>query len=286
MPIFRPTPSPALALAGLLTFAVPIATADERLAGIACRSVHLGYPAPEGTTFTTELTVESSAPGSYFMACGFDGGYFGIQEQDEGKKVVIFSVWDPGDQDDPKSVKSEDRVLLRHKDPAVRVGRFGGEGTGGQSFLDFDWKLGQPYRFLVRAQAETGEDGRPARTRFSGYFLDPEHPGWRHLVSFSTRSAKPGLRGYYSFIEDFRRDRVSLTHARAARFGSGWVQSVEGRWVALTRAKFTGDANPATNIDAAVSGDTFRLATGGATRNDGARLNGSIDRPPAGFPLP
>src|SRR5262249_31132863 len=90
--------------------------ADERLAGIACRSVHLQYPAPEGTAFYNELTVERSADGTYFCICGFDQGYYGLQELANGKKVIIFSVWDPGDQNDPSSVKEELRVKLIAKD--------------------------------------------------------------------------------------------------------------------------------------------------------------------------
>ena len=54
--------------------------ADERLKGIACRSVHLGYPAAEGVSFYNEVTVEKSADGTYFMVCGWSKGYFGIQE--------------------------------------------------------------------------------------------------------------------------------------------------------------------------------------------------------------
>src|SRR5689334_8978105 len=76
----------------------------------AARSVHLGYQAPESNVFYNELTVEKSTPGSYFMACGFQHGYFGIQELGNSKKVVIFSVWDPGNQNDPKSVDAEKRV--------------------------------------------------------------------------------------------------------------------------------------------------------------------------------
>ena len=56
------------------------ANADKRLKGIACRSVHLGYSAPEGIAFYNEMTVDDSAEGTYFMACGFRMGYFGIQE--------------------------------------------------------------------------------------------------------------------------------------------------------------------------------------------------------------
>jgi len=37
----------------------------------------------------------------------------------------------------------EKRVKMLHKDDAVRVGRFGNEGTGSQCFLDPDWKGGE-----------------------------------------------------------------------------------------------------------------------------------------------
>ncbi len=47
---------------------------------VACRSVHLFYSAPEGLAFYNEVTVGQSAAGTYFMACGFDLGYFGIQQ--------------------------------------------------------------------------------------------------------------------------------------------------------------------------------------------------------------
>src|SRR3954447_11461242 len=93
--------------------------ADEKLAGIACRSVHLAYPAGEGTAFTNEVTVDRSAPGTYFCAIGWNKGYFGIQEQGRGKKVVIFSVWD-SHQDDKQAVDESKRVKLIHKDVKVR----------------------------------------------------------------------------------------------------------------------------------------------------------------------
>src|SRR5262249_18142465 len=107
---------------------------DERLEGIACRSVHLQYRAPQGTAFYNEIAVEKSAEGTYFCVCGFNQGYYGLQELRDGKKLLIFSVWDPGKQNDPNSVADEQRVTLLYRDEAVRVGRFGNEGTGGQSF--------------------------------------------------------------------------------------------------------------------------------------------------------
>ncbi len=62
----------------------------------------------------------------------------------------------------------------------------GNEGTGGQSFFDYDWKVGQTYRFFVTARTE-GE-----RTEFAGYFHVPEQKAWKHLVTFSTIGQERG----------------------------------------------------------------------------------------------
>ena len=258
---------------------LPDSRANEQLEGIACRSVHLRYAAPEGVAFYNEVTVRQSAEGSYFMVCGFNKGYFGIQEQSGGKKVVLFSVWDPGRQNDPRVTPEDRRVKVVYQDEKVRVKRFGGEGTGGQCFYDYDWKVGETYRFLVTSRVVEG------RTEFAGYFFHPETKDWKHLVTFSTLAAGKGLGGYYSFIEDFRRNRVSTTHVRAARFDNGWVKAGDGQWVALRRARFTADSNPVTNINAAVEGEGFSLATGGDTRNTDTPLGKTMDRPLDRVPL-
>lgn len=264
----------AIALALLMLVPTAVAGAGGNLEGIACRSVHLRYAGPEGIAFYNEVTVEQSARGTYFEACGFEKGYFGIQELTDGKKVVLFSVWDPGVQNDPKSVASDRQVKVIAQGQGVRVKRFGGEGTGAQSFLDYDWKIGQTCEFLVKASV----DGN--HTAYAAYFRPADETAWRHLATFSTLSGK-GMRGYYSFVEDFHRNRISATEMRRARFGNGWVQKMDHQWVALTRATFTGDNNPATNIDAGTDGADFFLQTGGSTRNDHAKLDSVIDRTPA-----
>ncbi len=255
---------------GLLALSVPLTVADERLEEIACRSVHLGYPAPEGTAFYNEITVNQSAVGTYFMVCGWDKGYFGIQELCNGKKVVIFSVWDSG-RNDPKAVKEDQRVQLLAKDKDVRIARFGGEGTGGQSFFDYEWKVDQTYRFLVTARP-TGQ-----RTEYAGYFHVPEEKCWKHLVTFSSVTGGKYLSGYYSFIEDFQRNRVSTTRVRKAHFGNGRVQTRSDDWGPLLKARFTADRNPVTNIDAGVDAARFFLATGGRTVNAGTRLGETME---------
>lgn len=253
---------------------------DESLKGIACRSVHLGYPSPAGTALYNEVTIDQSAPGTYFCVSAFNMGYCGLQELDQGKKVLLFSVWDPGEQNDPNKVQDEQRVKLIDKDPAVRIGRFGNEGTGGQSFFDLDWKTGETYRILITAKVQAD------RTAYSCWLFDGESQKWRHLATFSTLAKGKLLEGSYSFVEDFRRDRVSATQVRSARFGNGWMRSADGKWVALTTARFTADANPVTNINAGVKGDQFFLTTGGETVNSDTKLNQVVHRPPAGLNLP
>ncbi|HEV3437445.1 MAG TPA: DUF3472 domain-containing protein [Gemmata sp.] len=246
--------------------------ADERLEGIACRSVHLAFTAGEGVAFYNEVTVVKSAPGTYFCACGWNKGYYGIQEKGDGKKVVIFSVWD-SNQNNAKAVEDDKRVKMLHKDEKVRVGRFGGEGTGGQSFLDYDWKVGETYRFLVTAKV----DGN--RTEYAGFFGVPEEKEWKHLITFSTVTEGKNLGGYYSFVEDFKRDKVSTTKVRTARYGNAWVKSVKGDWLAVTKARFTADKNPVTNINAGIKDGRFFLTTGGETKNADTKLNESMELP-------
>ena len=247
----------------------------------AARSVHLGYPAPEAAVVYNEMTVEKSVPGSYFMACGFSHGYFGIQELGNRKKVIIFSVWDPTKGDDPSAVAKEHRVEVLYKADEVIARRFGGEGTGGQSFFHYDWKIGQPYRFLVKATVTR------KKTAYAAYFYLPESKVWKHLVTFRTFTGGDRLKGLYSFIEDFRRDGKSATEVRRAVFGSGWVRTPEGRWVPLLKARFTASGaswEAKETIDAGVVKGQFYLQTGGDTRTT-TRLRTVMHRP-AGIGAP
>jgi hypothetical protein len=248
--------------------------ANERLKGIACRSVHLNYPGPAGVAFYNEVRVDQSAPGTYFCVCAFEAGYFGLQELADGRKVVLFSVWDPGSQNNPDSVENDRRAKVLFNDPAVRVQRFGGEGTGAQSFFDFDWKIGETYKFGVTADTANG------KTTFAAYFFLPAENKWKHLATFQTITGGKPLRGFYSFVEDFRRNCVSTTQVRKAYFGGTRVQTKDRQWVELTRAQFTADSNPVTNIDAGVEGNMFFLTTGGETTNTHTPLWKTMDRIP------
>ena len=255
-------------------------TADKKETPRAARSVHLWYAAPDATIFYNEVTVEETYAGSYFCACGFKYGYFGIQElTSNGEKVVIFSVWEPGRQDNPDVVEQDKRVKVVYGGDGVEISRFGGEGTGAKSMFSYRWKTGETYRFLVKADTEKN------KTTYSAYFYLNESKKWKHLASFQTITNGDYLKGYYSFIEDFLRDGTSAEKRRQARFGNGWVYSASGDWVSLTRATFTADNTPAVNIDAGITNDGFFLATGGDTKNI-TPLGKKLARPPMGLEVP
>ena len=225
----------------------------------AARSVHLSYPAPEGVLFYNEVVVEKSVNGSYFMACGWNTGYFGIQQLGRPEdKVLLFSVWDPVKGDDPNATAKEDRVEVTYQADGVRVKRFGGEGTGGQCMWHYDWHIGETNSFIIRARVE-GQ-----KTEYTAWFRTRD--GWKKLAGFRTKTGGKPLGGYYSFIEDFRRDGKSAREERRARFLNGWVKSTQDNWVALKRARFTASGaewESKDNIDCGASGGSFYLATGG-----------------------
>jgi hypothetical protein len=249
----------------------------------AARSVHLGYQAPDGDAYYNEMVIEQSVPGSYFMACGWDTGYFGLQQLGDGeRKVVLFSVWDPTRGNNPEAVKEADRVEVLYQGEGVRIKRFGGEGTGGQCMAPLAWKLGETNCFLVRAEVQ-GE-----HTAYTAFVRAGATNAWWKLATFRTRTGGRPLRGYHSFVEDFRRDFKSVEQTRRAAYGIGWVRTTQGKWVGLDNARFT--ASHATwesldNIDAGTAGGRFYLATGGAITahtklNDLARLPAPPPSPP------
>lgn len=261
-------------------FAAETAASDEtKPAKVyrAARSVHLGYPAPEGDLFYNEMVVEQSVPGSYFMACGWNTGYFGIQQlRGTNDTVVIFSVWDPTAGDDPGAVKTEDRVELLHEGPGVRIKRFGGEGTGGQCMAPFVWRIGQTNRFLLRGEVQE------KKTAYTAWVFRHDTQAWWKLATFRTRTGGSRLKGYYSFVEDFRRDQKSALEIRRARFGHGWVRGVGGDWVPLTQARFTASGaewEAKETIDAGFGDGWYYLATGGATKQS-RELRSVIDGGP------
>ncbi len=241
------------------------------------RSVHFWWhPSPTASAFYNEVKVNRSSNGSYFCVCGFNHGYFGIQQGKDGNKIVIFSVWDPSNPMDltarASDVPANKHVTVTYCDSAVTTKRFGGEGTGQQSFYQFPWEIGKTYKFLVTATPDKD------RTAYAAYVFEPRINRWKHLATFSTLANGDLIKGPYSFDEDFKRDAQSVQEERSAYFSNGWLQAGNSaQWQPITSATFSATSNAQTNIDAWSDNYGFGLATGGQTQNRHARVNEKLN---------
>jgi hypothetical protein len=86
------------------------------------------------------------------------------------------------------------------------------------------------------------------------------------------------MKGYYAFVEDFQRNRVSTTKTRKAVFSNPSVLLPDGQWQPITSARFTADSNPVLNIDSGLASGQFWIATGGQIENTTVPLNGLLNR--------
>jgi hypothetical protein len=229
-----------------------------------CASVHIGYPLPPGTQaewFYNEVKAKTDPLYTYYMACGFSRGYFGMQVNSPTERRVIFSIWDSGNEAvDRSKVSDENRVRLLGKGEGVVADSFGNEGTGGHSHLVTSWKTNTVQRFLVHAQP----DG--SGTIYTGYYYSPERSAWTLVASF--RAPKDGglLRGLYSFNENFWGDNGYLE--RKAEFGPAWIRTTDEQWLQLTTGRFTHDVTGGKDrfdYDLTSAGTHFVLQNGGFT---------------------
>ena len=204
-------------------------------------SVHLRYPISSSEYsaeyFYNEVSVPEGADaiGLYAMATGFSGGYFGIQVNGPVERRVLFSIWSEFDTDDPGQIPEDYRVKLIRKGPGVFVGQFGDEGSGAQSYVKFNWRAGNTYRFLVRARPLDSES-----TEYTAWFKRPESQEWQLVASFNKPKVSIYLKDLYSFLENFDPEQGHLE--RQAHFGNQWIRDSNGQWLELTECRFTGDA--------------------------------------------
>jgi len=202
-------------------------------------SVHLKYLVPAKTeteAFYCEVTAVEDPTATFFMACGWHRGYFGMQVNSPTERRIIFSVWDSGNEGiDRSKVKDEDRVRLLGKGKDVFTGDFGNEGTGGHSHLKYAWKTGEKQRFLVTAKVVDA-----THTDFAGYWFHPDQNEW--ILISAWRAPKEGhlLKGLHSFSENF--GGANGHFVRKALYGNQWLRTLDGEWRELTTASFSHDS--------------------------------------------
>ena len=203
-------------------------------------SVHLRYEVPAKRDLRygySEITVPKGQDpiGSYFMANGFGEGYFGFQVNSARERRILFSVWSPFKTDNPRDIPKDQRIVALGKGPKVHVGKFGNEGSGGQSYLVYPWKAGVTYRFLT----EVKPDGL-GNTIYTSWFGDKSSGELQLIASFRRPKTDTHFRGFHSFLESFS---PTFGHVgRRAFYGNVWVCDTENTWHECTRARLSVDA--------------------------------------------
>lgn len=201
-------------------------------------SVHLMYPVPTNSNvqaFYCEVTAVDEPLWTFYMACGWHRGYFGMQINSPTERRIIFSVWDSGNEAVSRDkVADENRVKLVGKGEGVVAGDFGNEGTGGHSHWVYPWKTGEKQRFAVTARPVDA-----THTIFSGYYFLPQKQQWMLISSWNAPKEGGYLRGLHSFSENFGGSNGHLR--RKSLFGNQWSQTDAGQWLELTTAGFSHD---------------------------------------------
>lgn len=246
-------------------------------------SVHLAYPTPGLTNITKfycEVTGLEDPLWTFYMACGWHRGYFGMQVISPTERRIIFSVWDSGEEAvNRDKVRAEDRVTLMGKGEGVYSGDFGNEGTGGHSHLKFMWKTGEKQKFLMTAKPVD-----TTHTIYAGYYFRPDQKRWMLISSWKAPKEGGYPRGLHSFSENFVGDNGHLV--RKALYGNQWVQTADGKWTELLVATFSHDGTgKADRIDRfmGIENGQFFLSHGGFVSGY-SQFGDKFNRPPTGTP--
>jgi len=201
-------------------------------------SVHLSYPVPDDIkveAFYCEVTALEDPLWTYYMACGWQRGYLGMQVNSPTERRIIFSVWDGGKWEKSReTVEKENHSTLIAKGDGVFSGVFGNEGTGGHSHLKYMWKTGEVQRFIVTAKPVDA-----TYTIYSGFYFHPEKKEWILISSWKAPKDGAYLQGLYSFSENFGDSNGHLR--RKALFGNQWIRTDKGKWTEITEASFSHD---------------------------------------------
>jgi len=82
------------------------------------------------------------------------------------------------------------------------------------------------------------------------------------------------------------RNRTSTTFGRKAIFDGAWINDLDVKWISVSAAWLTADANFVLKIDSGVISDRFGLATGGRIENTTTELREIMRLPGHGCQVP
>jgi hypothetical protein len=235
-------------------------------------SVHLSFSTTDTTTkqynwiYEEILVPKGGDPlATYYMSLGFFRGYMGIQTNSPTERRVLFSVWDSKDAEKDKSITVHDYVSLVDKGEYTTVNSFGGEGTGGQSYVKTaNWKTEVPVKFLMNILKQDNNS-----VIISAWYKT-EGQDWIYVATWRAPKEQKVFNGFYSFIENF--GYPNGQQRREAYYYNAWGKDVgTNKWVNFNKVRFTntdGKEGQRVDFEQGVSAkfpDRFYMSSGGYT---------------------
>lgn len=235
-------------------------------------SVHLSFSTTDQTTkaynwiYEEILVPEGGDPlATYYMSLGFFRGYMGIQTNSDTERRVLFSVWDSKDAEHDKTITQHDYVSLVDKGEATTVNSFGGEGTGGQSYVKTaNWQTGKPVKFLMNIAKQDNNS-----VILSAWYK-LEGQDWKYVATWRAPKEQRLFDGFYSFIENYGYTNGQLR--REAYYYNAWgKEAATGKWINFNKVRFSntdGKEGQRVDFEQGVSPnfpDRFYMASGGYT---------------------
>ncbi len=131
-----------------------------------------------GTCLYGEVTVWDTSTTIYYCGANWHpgepaGGYCGIQHNSDTQRVTIFSIWDTTPSLHPS---------VTYADINTKYSRFGGEGEGSHTHMDWPWKVGETFHFFIRKRP--GE--QPGTTDCAYYVWKPDQRKWLHEATITS----------------------------------------------------------------------------------------------------
>jgi hypothetical protein len=244
-----------------------ITTAPHATDYLSSPSVHLHYSSDRGASTNQydwvyqEVLVPSEAfshTATYWESIGFNGGYLGLQYNNDTERRILFSVWDQIDVDKYKRegmpIPVDSLVSMVDKAGYIQANEFGNEGTGGQSYFKHPqtWKEGIPVRFLFNVRKDEADcascsSGKKPTVILSAWWCayDSTAPGlesvpdsikgWKYIASWRRPFVNSYQGGTGSFIENFGHANGHLP--RMGYYYNTYNRSnQDGKWYHFNRA--------------------------------------------------
>ena len=219
------------------------------------RSEHPQAPSGDAYDWAYEEVMipggDSIVDAAYIMSLGVLNGYMGIQTGEKGThRTVLFSQWDDGDTDTNPNLPDHLRSTALDHGEGVVIKRFGGEGTGVQSFRNGGafWDFNKYVQFITHCRKETSkyeieENGKVVTKSqqnmlVSAWWNAQDGKGWQYIATLRVANRKSFIDSWYSFVECYATSNGQLKRIGYFRNGYAKARSGTKKWFHMNKADF------------------------------------------------